>query len=392
LALHLGELYSSVKQKCNDGIELAAGERGLNNVVRWMHMVEGVEISHFSEENEIAFTTGIALNGNKELFDLVKVVYKRNVSGIVMNVGPYIKEIPTEIIKFCNQKSLPLFRVPWNVKMARIMKAFAEEIALSHKRDVELVSAVKNAVYYSDNYNLYAAALEKYGYDENRSYCMAVCEYTDKKGGAVEAALLEGIKIYTENTVAALLDSAEVFRVENQIWIFFCDAEEKSIASIMNLVIERLPCEIKEKNCVYVGIGKNVEGMRCISKTFNMASRIVKLQRRRMADGTSASYSNLGISRLFLTMENVDDLREFYGEVLEPLVKYDEKNNTDFVEFLKVYFSHGGHVRETAEKMYLHRNSINYKLRKIEEILDCNLSDINNKAQVLIALKLMELL
>lgn len=392
MALHLGKLYSRVKESCNDEIDLIAGDGGLDNVVRWMHMVEGVEISHFLEGNEVAFTTGIALKGEEQLLDLVKDAYRRGASGIVINVGPYIKEIPQEVIDFCNEKSLPLFRMPWQARMAHIMKFFAEEITISEKRNMELVSAVKNAIYFSNNYDLYVPALERYGYRIEWSYCMAVCECTNKSGGDIENNVLESIKIFIENSMAMLMQSAVVFCMENQIVMFFGNIDEKVIEDTVNSVIKSLPNGTRERANIYIGVGRNTKSMRCINKTFNIASKVAKLQKKRMAEGETVSYHNLGISRLFLTMDDVEIMWGFYGEVLEPLVKYDEINHTNFIGFLKAYFTYGGHVRETAEGMYLHRNSINYKLRKIEEILGCDFSDVNTKAQILIALKLMELL
>lgn len=392
MALQLGKLYSRVKEKCNDEIELVAGEGGLENVVRWMHMVEGVEISHFLEGNEVAFTTGIALKDKDELFELIKDAYSRGASGIVINIGPYIDGIPQEIIDFCNQNSFTLFQMPWHAHMAHIMKFFAEEITLSDKRNMELISAVKNAVYFSGNYDLYVPALERYGYRIEWSYCMAVCECTDREGNDADEATLESIKTAIENSMAMLMQGAIVFRMENQIVMFFGNTDEKKIESAVNAAIRSLPSSLAGKVRMYTGIGRNTKSMRCINKTFNIASKVARLQKKRMVSEDAVSYHNLGISRLFLTMDDIEIMREFYGEVLEPLVKYDELNHTDFVGFLRSYFTHGGSVRETAEGMYLHRNSINYKLRKIEEILNCNFSDINTKAQLLIALKLMELL
>lgn len=392
MALHLGNLYSLVKEKCNNEIDLIAGDSGLDNVVRWMYVVEGVEISHFLEGNELVFTTGIALKGEGELPDLVKESYNRGASGIVINVGPYIKEIPQEIIEFCNEKSFPLFRIPWQAGMVHIMRIFTEEITLFDKRNMELISAVKNAIYFQNNYDLYVPALERYGYHMEWSYCIAVCECTDKSGENIENNVLESIKKFIENSMSMLIQSAVVFCMENQIVMFFGNIDEDVIEDSVNSVIKSLPDNIREKANIYIGVGRNAKSMRCINETFNIASKVAKLQKKRMVEGETVSYHALGISSLLLAMDDVEAMREFYGEVLEKLVKYDELNHTNFVGFLKAYFTYGGHVREAAEGMYMHRNSINYKLRKIEEILGCDFSDVNTKAQILIALKLMELL
>lgn len=392
MALQIGKLYSRVREKCNDEIELIAGRDGLGNLVRWMHMVEGVEISHFLEGNEVAFTTGIALKSDDELFELVSVAYQRGASGIVINVGPYIKQIPQQIMDFCNENSMPLFMMPWHAHMAHVMKFFAEEITLSDKRNMELISAVKNAVFFSGNYDLYVPALERYGYRIEWSYCIAVCECTDKHGDDVEESVLEQLKNAIENSIAMVMQSAVVFRIDSQIIMFFGNTDEEKIEKAVDDVLEALPDELSSVLNIYTGVGRNTKGMRCIYKAFDIAKKIAMLQRKRQESNKAASYSKLGVSRLFLTMDDPELMQEFYVQMLEPLVKYDEVNNTDFVGFLKAYFKYGGRVRETAEGMYLHRNSINYKLRKIEEILDCDFGDINEKAQLLIALKLMELL
>ena len=38
-------------------MKLIAGEDGMDNVVRWVHIIEDVEVSHFIEGQELVFTT-----------------------------------------------------------------------------------------------------------------------------------------------------------------------------------------------------------------------------------------------------------------------------------------------------------------------------------------------
>jgi hypothetical protein len=67
-------------------LKLLAGENGLDNVVTWVHMVEGEEISRFLEGGEVAFTTGIALSGVEELIGLVKNHPQNGASGLVIQL------------------------------------------------------------------------------------------------------------------------------------------------------------------------------------------------------------------------------------------------------------------------------------------------------------------
>ena len=63
MAVLLSDLYESVKSQ---DMTLVAGEQGMNNIVRWLHMVESNAISSFLGGQEIAFTTGVALGKDEQ--------------------------------------------------------------------------------------------------------------------------------------------------------------------------------------------------------------------------------------------------------------------------------------------------------------------------------------
>ena len=121
MAVLLSDLYESVK---NQDMTLVAGEQGMGNVVRRLHMVESNAISSFLDGQEIAFTTGVGLSSEETLLDLAKSNNEHKASGMVVNIGPFIKEIPKDVIDYCNQEGFPLFAVPWQVHMAEIMRTF----------------------------------------------------------------------------------------------------------------------------------------------------------------------------------------------------------------------------------------------------------------------------
>ena len=73
-------------------------------MVRWLHMVESNAISSFLDGQEIAFTTGVGLNRDETLLDLVKANNEHKASGMVINIGPFIKEVPKDVIDYCNKE------------------------------------------------------------------------------------------------------------------------------------------------------------------------------------------------------------------------------------------------------------------------------------------------
>ena len=64
---------------------------------------------------------------------------------------------------------------------------------------------------------------------------------------------------------------------------------------------------------------------------------------------------------------------------------YDRLCGTDYVEFINTYLECDGHINKIAERMFIHKNTVHYKIRKIEEILDCDLSRYDVKMYLMIA-------
>ena len=59
--------------------------------------------------------------------------------------------------------------------------------------------------------------------------------------------------------------------------------------------------------------------------------------------------------------------------------KYDYENQTDFYTTLATYLQNNQNAVSTSNLMFLHRNTIKYRIDKIIELTDL---DLNNKDQV----------
>jgi len=64
-----------------------------------------------------------------------------------------------------------------------------------------------------------------------------------------------------------------------------------------------------------------------------------------------------------------------FGELVEPLVLHDRKRRGDLVRTLRIYFASGANASEAADRLYLHRNSMIYRLARIAELTGLDLKD-----------------
>ena len=391
MVVFLANLYNKIKGIDGQQIDLIAGEKGLNNVVRWVHIVEINELTSFLEGNELIFTTGMAIKNNRDLMELVKEIFASKASGLVINVGPYIESIPEEVIEFCNERDFPLFQVPWQVYLGKTMKICAEEINKADQSSMEIAVAIQNSFFNPDNHNLYIPILEKYGFQQEWPYCVALAEYISDNDEDIND-FIEKICKNIEDSLTFYSVQVKVFSMGNQIVILFVNQSDSNVYEIMEHIKQRCIAHGRNDIKAYIGIGRNTNSVRCIYKSYKIAHKVVELQKKKHKYNEVMFYRSMGFSKIFLAMEDTEIMHEYYSDVLEPLVRYDSLNNTDFIEFLNIYFECGSSVKITSERLFLHRNTVNYKLSKIQDILGCDLSDFNIKTELLIALKLKEML
>ena len=385
MAVLLSDLYESIK---NQDVTLVAGERGMGNVVRWLHMVESNAISSFLDGQEIAFTTGVGLNRDETLLDLVKANNEHKASGMVINIGPFIKEVPKDVIDYCNKEGFPLFTVPWRVHMAEIMRSICYIITESDKYNLELSSAVKNAIFFSNQEELYVPQLERNNFLPTWTYCITVVEIMENGEKVSEEKLQRYLK-NMENYMIFSRKKTFVFELGGNIVLLFAGYAETMVKKTVTDMLKR--CNFQKEQC-YIGIGRATPNAQNIGKSYRQACQALKLQKNTQNDKGVVAYQDLGIYTLLMDIENEDVINEYYAETIQKLVEYDKLNQTNYCEVLQCYLEHSGSVKETAEAMFVHRNTINYKINKIEEMLNCDLSELDTRLLYSIAFMLKRIM
>lgn len=76
----------------------------------------------------------------------------------------------------------------------------------------------------------------------------------------------------------------------------------------------------------------------------------------------------------------------YYRELLSPLKRYDAEHQGDLVKTLAAYLRQGGNSTQTANALYLHRNSLRYRLARIQALLCLDPDDPDARLALGIAL------
>lgn len=85
-------------------------------------------------------------------------------------------------------------------------------------------------------------------------------------------------------------------------------------------------------------------------------------------------------------------LLDIARRTIAPLIEHDARRNTRLLKTLQTLFDHGLALQPTAQALFIHRNSLNKRLRRIESLLDVDLTDLDDVMEIYLGLRATELL
>jgi DNA-binding PucR family transcriptional regulator len=72
-----------------------------------------------------------------------------------------------------------------------------------------------------------------------------------------------------------------------------------------------------------------------------------------------------------------DEVRSFYRDTVEPLVRYDDQYRSDLLGTLEEYLASDCNMNATARAIFAHRHTVAYRLDRVKELtgLDPQISE-----------------
>ncbi|MBN1231393.1 MAG: helix-turn-helix domain-containing protein [Anaerolineales bacterium] len=120
-------------------------------------------------------------------------------------------------------------------------------------------------------------------------------------------------------------------------------------------------------------------------RSFREAGQALEMGTRLQED-KPVYYPDLSIYRLLLLIENEPETSRFYHDFLGKLIQQD--NDNQLLMTLEAYFQHQGNLTQTAEALFIHRNTLSYRLDKISEITGLDLDNPDIVLALQLALRL----
>ena len=344
-------------------MKFLAGKNGWANSISWVHLLEDTTIIQNFWGKEVAVTTGLGFPEKEDWMRLARKLNRYHASGLIINVGQYIREIPEELMAYCDENDLPLLTVPWEVRLSDMIKDFSIRVFVQDNTDEQIATALIAAIETPDNQTAYRKELWQY-FDVDGSFqvLLLTCEGLDAMDMVERRKLSYRIQVYLED----ITHNASFFYYNSDFVLVANAVQEEALYQLIEGAIKRGEKRMPERK-LRVGIGSKCMDISRLSVSYRRAKAAVQMamtQKRQVV-----KFDDCGLYRLLYMVEDTGVLQEIETESLAALEEYDRKYNAGYVETLQSYLKHNGSIQAVAEELYTHRNTVLYRLGNIRKVL-----------------------
>jgi sugar diacid utilization regulator len=231
--------------------------------------------------------------------------------------------------------------------------------------------------------------------DPNRNFITLMIHFGDSNK----------LKINGENLMRNLLHHAnQIFllnnkqgmavTIEHQIVVLLSydtKQTQSGIVAQLKTLSKRYLKEIQSKYDIEgsIGIGRVKSGLIYGHQSFKDAKNCISFIQNYDFGENVLSYTDLGVQR-FILQNSEEELIDFTQEVLGSLIEYERARKGELLLTLFVYFEQNQNIKKTADSLHIHTNTLNYRLKRIEEILNLDFTDSKQIFNIQLAINIYQ--
>lgn len=212
--------------------------------------------------------------------------------------------------------------------------------------------------------------------DVNAPRVVYLVEAQGEKDGMV-MELLKGLFTSQTGDYVTAVDESNLILIKNVEG----KTSNKELDGIAEMIVDMVSAEAMTS--VRVALGTVVQELKDVAKSYVEAKMAMDVGKIFYAEKSVAAYHSLGIGRLIYQLPPSlckVFIEEIFGES-KPLKLDDETLNT-----INKFFENNLNVSETARQLYIHRNTLVYRIEQIQKMTGLNLRNFDDALTFKIAL------
>ena len=485
-----------LNRKYFESAKVVAGQSGLNHAIKWIHILEVIDVKQLITGNELILTTGVILKDNEQGFlNFVQQLSDLEVAGLCIELGMYIQVVPESVVNLANSLDFPLIVfqeiVPFigitqdlhtaiihqQYDILRQLEDYSQKInnyvlkvndkakilqymqkylnvntyfevnkgtslaipdkkienykdfinSLNSKNKASLEMTLFDQVYgtvhiysekreiteldllildrtvvtlsqfvlrdlyieeklESENRKFFEKWLEGKNSDDEMRYFIEESDQKLKQNGWMvmihqmrRKNIIKDLTNYKINLRQALQkEGFYTFIVEQSQYLIFIlndlgpeDTYKERMKRAMNELINQYRLD------TLIAVGKYVSHYNELKESYQTAQETLQIRMTNME--LSYFYDELLLYHMVKVLQNNNSFMQAAKEKIEKLSQYDSKHNTNLIQTLDIYFQCNGLKKETAEKLFIVRQTLYHRLEKVEQIIGNDFMNYENR-------------
>lgn len=382
-------------------LRFIAGHIGGNRVIRAISVMDAPDSYKWLKGGEFIITSGYLIGNDEWQFEhLVKTLIESNSIALGVKRGRYISNIPENVIQLANASNFPIVEIPYHFGWSEISEAFYgsdANVDISVKMKSELSDTSSREQFYHEF--IFALESKSINDDDIRKIeefrnidnevhtCIALIKPIDcVKSLDDSKRLFEGIhfskigKLYTYTVKNIDKDSFTVL-------IDFIPEIGYKLDNWQYVFISELEYCIRGTDNSTISVGSFYSKACDIIKSYEEANEAYIIGKILWKDSKCFYYPLLSIYSALRSC----DINKINLSCLQILKSSQAGLSFDAEETLETYIE-SENLKTAASKLYIHENTLRYRLQRIEDILHLNLDKATVKNALITQIKYSKLL
>ncbi|MCI6421537.1 MAG: PucR family transcriptional regulator ligand-binding domain-containing protein [Blautia sp.] len=372
MSITLRELYDTTRYKYH--LTLYTNPAGLDKPVNWVYVSEDINTFDFLKKGDLVITTGVSSGTNPEiwLYNYLNILIQQETCGLIINTGNYLtrEHITDSILTLCAENDFTLFTMPWEVSLHDITRDYYQRLFLDNQSSTQITASFHQLLTDCPDSNEAIAFLSKMGFPVQDHCCICLIDRP------LPSALLHKL----EKTIQSSGERFHAAEYEEKLLLVCC-------RPCLSLLREALQSFSLHTGCSS-GMGPVVSDFSRLPKSFCLADTVLSFALRQKKP--FCSYEDLGFFQILMNVSDIHFLKTYKDSKLKILEAYDQSHNTAYLETLYQYLLCNGSIQAIASAMHCHRNTINYRIHILKEMLDDNLDDMQIRFEYMAAFYIRE--
>ena len=367
---------------------LIAGSRGIYNIVLYADSMEVPDIKPWLRPHLFMITTGYSIrNLPNAVMQLVLDLHHAGCAALAIKTK-FIGEISADVIMAAEELGFPIIVVPDGVPASDLfvplMNLIYSEQDTQLQSNYFFIDLMNGAIRTEEEAKLriqpirwpklpFRLLLFHIG-NKQRSYSYneeilrkSLCHFSDKLEKYI---LLPG----NDNVPVILSD-----RYKDDMLTDVCTQVCAYIRQQFGLTVR-------------AGISDRVESYIGLRQGFQDALEAVKIGFIEKSDKTAFQIKDFRLEQVLLDFKGNARLQKCLDETFSALRDHDRRHKSNLMETLSVLTASLGSKVNTADRLFLHRNTLIYRINKIEELTGMDLTDSNTISRLSFLFKIQPFL